>query len=118
MLAIVSVLRDASCIVSFEVIEHVDEESVKLLKIHARVIDGSYLFITEVHTAVAQKYSYHWQSAAGTLLIRWDNAPHWKNLITFPHHRHEEDNVLPSPRILIEEVISIIRKRLDDTCHD
>lgn len=35
-----------------------------------------------------ETYSYHWQKADGTLIKRWDNVPHHKELDTFPHHLH------------------------------
>ena len=33
-------------------------------------------------------YSYHWAGAAGRLIRRWDNAPHFPDLPGFPHHVH------------------------------
>lgn len=33
-------------------------------------------------------YVYHYQSADGVLLFRYDNSPHYPNLATFPHHKH------------------------------
>jgi hypothetical protein len=34
------------------------------------------------------KYAYHWQSSAGLLIARWDNAEHWPDIVTSPHHKH------------------------------
>jgi len=34
-------------------------------------------------------YSYHWESAEGELVFRWDNTPHFPNLPGFPHHVHD-----------------------------
>lgn len=36
-----------------------------------------------------EKYSFHWQRNDGTLICRWDNAPHHRDVTTFPHHLHE-----------------------------
>ncbi len=33
-------------------------------------------------------YSFHLQNAAGRCIVRWDNAPHYPDLPTFPHHIH------------------------------
>jgi hypothetical protein len=33
------------------------------------------------------KYAYHWQGQK--FIRRWDNAPHWETVSTFPHHVHE-----------------------------
>ncbi len=76
----------------------------------ATVLDGTLLYITELHTIDYQKYSYHWQKENGELIIRWDNKPHWKNLKTFPHHKHEGDKVFPSHRVNIDDVIKTIEE--------
>ena len=34
------------------------------------------------------KYAYHWENKNGDLICRWDNAPHWPNVKTYPHHKH------------------------------
>jgi hypothetical protein len=33
-------------------------------------------------------YRIHWQQEDGQLKRRWDNAPHHKEVLTFPHHVH------------------------------
>ena len=37
------------------------------------------------------KYSFHWQDEQAQLIRRWDNAPHYPNLPSAPHHIHEAD---------------------------
>ena len=116
MYDIISTLKKSNLITSIEVIELIDEESVKLIKLKAKIIDGSLLYITELRTENYQKYSYHWQKEDGQLIIRWDNSPHWKNIKTFPHHKHEKNQILPSHRINIQDVIEEITKRLKTKC--
>lgn len=113
MYSIISALHESKCFSSVRIIEFIDEESVKLLKIQAIVTDNSQLYITELATNNYQKYSYHWQKDTGEIIARWDNKPHWKNIPTFPHHKHEGGLVLPSVRVSIEDVIKEIRMRLD-----
>jgi hypothetical protein len=105
-------LKESKLFSSVNVIELVDEEFVKSIKIKAHVIDGTVLYITELNTPNHQKYSYHWQKANGELIIRWDNKPHWKNIKTFPHHRHEKNKVFSSERINIDDVIVEIKQRI------
>jgi len=51
--------------------------------------DGSKLFVKDyLFLDGTRKYAYHWQDSEGQLLCRWDNAPHWKALNSYPHHRH------------------------------
>lgn len=111
MHGIVSKLKESNLFASIDVINLIDEESAKLIKIKASVLDGTILYITELHTMDYQKYSYHWQKENGELIIRWDNKPHWKNLKTFPHHKHEKGSVFSSYRVSIEDVIKIIKDR-------
>ena len=63
-------------------------------KIH--FIDNSVLFIREYLFQNKRKYSYHWQNQDNRLIIRWDNASHWRNIDTFPYHKHigKESNVV------------------------
>src|SRR6266478_4916348 len=35
------------------------------------------------------KYRQHWQDGNGVLIKRWDNAPHYPAIDTFPHHLHD-----------------------------
>ncbi len=64
----------------------------------------------------SRKYSYHWEDSDGNLIIRWDNAEHWKNLPTFPHHKHTSShrNVSPSDETDLESVINAIVEQFPD----
>ena len=62
----------------------------------------------------SRKYAYHWESADGILKIRWDNAEHWPNVPTFPHHKHldSSDNVHPSTETDLEDVLKHIASNI------
>ena len=36
-------------------------------------------------------YVYHCQAADGSMIFRYDNAPHFPTLSSFPHHKHLSD---------------------------
>ncbi len=112
MHGIVIALKESGLFKAIDVVELIDEESVKLIKVKAKVLDDTLLFITDSHTQNYQKYSYHWQKQDSEMILRWDNKPHWKNIKTFPHHKHEKDRVLPSHRVNIEDVLKEIKDRL------
>ncbi|MBI5180044.1 MAG: hypothetical protein HZA05_01415 [Nitrospirae bacterium] len=112
MYRIITALKESRLFPSIDVIDLIDEESVKLIRIKAKVLDGTFLYITELHTKDYQKYSYHWQKESGELVARWDNKPHWRNLKTFPHHKHQDGKVFPFHRVNIDDVIEIIKKRI------
>lgn len=108
MYEIIRQLRNATFVDEIEIVEFIDEQAFKLLKIKAFLSDHSLLYIHELHTDTYQKYSYHWQKENGELIIRWDNKPHWKDLCTFPHHKHVGTLVVESPRIMIQDVLKTI----------
>jgi hypothetical protein len=53
-------------------------------------------FTVQVGKVSIENFSFHWQKPDGTLIRRWDNAPHHRQLPTAPSHLHEgsEANVL------------------------
>lgn len=112
MHGILRLLKESSLFSNLDVLKLVDEETAKFLKVKADVYDGSILYITEMHTENYQKYSYHWQKPNGQLIMRWDNKPHWRDLVTFPHHKHIGAEVLSSHRITLEEVLTEMKNKL------
>lgn len=63
---------------------------------------------------VTEKYSFHWQRADGSLIRRWDNAPHHPEIDTFPHHVHDgdENHVLAHEAVDVFAVLERIEKAL------
>lgn len=66
----------------------------------------------EVHKI---RYSYHYQDSNEKLIFRYDNAPHFRHIITYPHHKHiggEEDQVVPSSPpdldVVLREIESLL----------
>ncbi|MCF8371033.1 MAG: DUF6516 family protein [Bacteroidales bacterium] len=55
----------------------------------------------------SKKYSYHWQDKKEKLILRWDNAPHHKELENFPHHIHFEDNRI-TPNTSVPNILTIL----------
>ena len=62
-----------------------------------------------------RKDAFHWQNAAGQLLMRWDNAAHWPQIDTYPHHKHVGENgeVGASDATSLEEVLAVIHPTLE-----
>lgn len=58
-------------------------------------------------------YAYHYQKKNGTLIFRYDDTAHHKQVSTFPHHKHLEDgNVVPSDAPSLEQILREIEKSL------
>lgn len=60
-------------------------------------------------------YSYHWATAEGSLIQRWDNTPHFPELPGFPHHMHvgEPEEVGAGSAVSIFGVLDEINRRVN-----
>ncbi len=114
MYHLLDLLRSSPVVSRIDVLHFIDEEDIQLLHVRAELTDDSVLFMRELATADDSKYSYHWQDAKGTLICRWDNAPHHRRIATFPHHKHVgvKGHMEPSEDILLESVLAEIERRI------
>ena len=79
-------------------------------EIQAHIYRGK-LFIKEyVFENKERKYAYHWTDNAGNLICRWDNAKHWPDISTFPHHKHSGNGVSESTETSVGDVLNRIDK--------
>ncbi len=77
------------CIISFKILMHDARSDLVKTKISVALINGTVIFLREIIIQnVLLDYAYHWQNADGSLIIRWDNAPHYPAISTYPHHKH------------------------------
>jgi len=63
------------------------------------------------------KYRYHYLNAKSELIFRYDNAPHFPDLTTFPHHKHlnqdkVEESKEPNIKKIIEEIEDIVIEKI------
>ncbi|MDQ3249281.1 MAG: DUF6516 family protein, partial [Chloroflexota bacterium] len=63
-----------------------------------RFHDGSLLEFNETvvlrnQQIVKLRYAYQYQDETASLIFRYDNAPHYRSLPTFPDHKHVSDRV-------------------------
>ena len=87
------VKRYAHVIKSHKIIQY--ERNGPYLRFKAEIIfkNKSVLFIRQtIVKGKVFKYAYHWENSKGTLICRWDNAPHWPEISTFPNHIHLPDD--------------------------
>jgi hypothetical protein len=59
---------------------------------------------------VVTKYRHHWQDHTGRLIKRWDNAPHYPQVPSFPHHLHDgtEENVVAHPPVEALQILHLV----------
>jgi hypothetical protein len=96
---------------SYEILDFKSGESFYFLKVKAVLFDGSQLHIREYTSFDSYFYSYHWQDLSGSLRTRWDNAPHHRELCTFPNHKHSP-NLEESREMSLDEVLNEIKEKL------
>ncbi len=115
MYYLLNILQKSKIVSDLNILNFVDEEDIQVFYIKAILTNKSILFVRELATSSESKYSYHWQTKSGKLICRWDNAPHYLNIKTFPHHKHEntKENVLPSDEITLEKVLMVIEKKIE-----
>ncbi|OGG52302.1 MAG: hypothetical protein A3F84_23370 [Candidatus Handelsmanbacteria bacterium RIFCSPLOWO2_12_FULL_64_10] len=109
---IIAALRRSPLVKELEVLEVIEEESVQFLRVKAEIVDGSLLYVREAFFPDHSKYSYHWQTRTGEMLIRWDNAPHHPEISTHPDHKHAGEQVRPSSRVSVEEALAELSEAL------
>jgi len=81
-------------------------------------VNGSQLRLKEVKDTGfyrKEKYSYHYMDSENLFLFRYDNANHFPEIETFPHHKHLPDNVMSTDEpnlvdVLIEISELLLRK--------
>jgi len=108
------VIEDYSDIVAdYSVFKYRRYGSAVSLNARLEFIDGSVLYIKDyLFLNGKRKYSYHWQDSDGNLMVRWDNSPHYKDIYTFPHHKHLPDKISESKERNIGEIFKYIRNSM------
>lgn len=107
-------LFESKIVDQIEILEDVEGIGFTMLKIKVNLVDHSQLIFTEIQTQTENKYSYHWQTKSGNLLLRWDNAPHWNKIDTFPHHKHgASGKVEESYEVTVTDVLNYIEKMME-----
>ena len=105
-------LDDSSFVKSHYINDFRKSETVFYLNIKIYFTKNSELHVREYIDAEHRKYSFHWQSSNGDLIIRWDNAPHFPDFITFPHHKHlASGEVMESYDISLDEILNFIKNQ-------
>lgn len=103
-------------------IEETDIEEIVVHRFRISLKEGGLLEIMErvvysKHDAKLQvkTYKYHWQDRRNRLIKRWDNAPHFPALESFPDHIHigEENVVVPNKAMTVLEMFSIVDQEIE-----
>ena len=115
-------LEAQSAVVSVDVLASLASDAYNgLLNVRVWFWDDSYLDLyevvnTELGYPVRVHYSYAYLRKEQHV-FRYDNAPHYPDIITFPHHRHVgiEEEVVPAEQPSLGDVLSEIVELLSST---
>jgi hypothetical protein len=95
---------------SIEKLEISEEEQISNLKAKLILFDGTIFWVREVWLReTIEAYSYYWLRPDDTVIIGWDNAPHHREVSSFPHHRHVGNKIESSEERDLRNVLSFIR---------
>ena len=103
-------LTDTRVVHHYQVLAFRQTELSIYYKLEIHITDDTLLYVSEYLDKHTRTYSFHWQTSDGTLIRRWDNAPHFKQLASYPHHVHigPSNTVIESHDIGIAEVVQFI----------
>jgi hypothetical protein len=108
-----AILTDSDLVVSWQALTEEETAHRAVYRIRCHLLRAAYqLEIRFIQTEDETIYSY--QLFTNKPIIRWDNAPHFPALRSFPYHIHgESDEVKESP--LIGDPIQDLPYVLDQT---
>lgn len=75
-------------------------------------IDGFALDFRELLSTSEHDYRFHWMDASKKMIVRWDTAPHYKNLENFPYHKHLSRGVSSSEEMDFIAVLDHIKETI------
>ena len=83
----------------------------RLLNNSALIVDKKLDFMEYIQIGEERpKYSFNFSDGKRDMIFRYDNAPHHREIPTFPHHRHFRSNIQTSKEMGLAEVLSEIEK--------
>lgn len=99
--------------------EYDEESNIGIIGGSLTFRDNSLFHFKEVFVANVRRYRFHYMDSDNNMVVRWDNAPHHRNLKTFPHHVHFPDRVEENEEIEFAEVLyrieEIVVGKLEET---
>jgi hypothetical protein len=97
----------------YKVLTYEIEGELRRITLQITFADQSQLLVKEyLFPKNIRKYAYHWQDPKGNLRIRWDNAAHWPEIKTFPHHKHQEQEIVASQAVTLDDVLQEIANQM------
>lgn len=105
-------IAELDAMITSQTIEHNIDANVNLGFVRGQItfVDGSRLEFTEQLPIDRRKFRIQYMDAQNGLLARWDSAPHYKNLATFPFHKHTPQGVAAHEAITALQILEVVAK--------
>lgn len=98
---------------SIEKLEISEEEQILAIKAKLNLFDGTIVWVREIRIkGIIEAYSYYWLRSDESVIIGWDNAPHHREVNSFPYHQHIGNRIEVSKERNLRDVLSFIREFL------
>jgi hypothetical protein len=90
--------------ISMEILREESNMASGFIQLKVQLIKNASLRIFEYFEESKGVHTYRYQllDDQNNPIIRWDNAPHHRNLSTFPHHYHYQNTVFESPQYTLQ----------------
>ena len=98
--------------ISWSVTRYEREGETYILQLSAVLHDDSRLEVRDyVFIDGSRKYAYQWMEKDSSLRQRWDNASHWPEIATKPHHTHLPNQEIPELSTVtnVEDLLVFLR---------
>jgi len=74
----------------------------------------AFLEVVDTELNKKDKYKYHFMDANNQLIFRYDNVRHYKEIETFPHHKHIPDGIEYANEPEIDDILKEIKEIMDE----
>lgn len=89
-------------------------QNTAYIKAKTKFIDDSFLSIfhhvRDENGLFSFDYRYHYMDSENTMIFRYDNAPHYPEVHSFPHHKHTSAEIKESEMPCIKNILSEIHQ--------
>ncbi|RLC14904.1 MAG: hypothetical protein DRI57_13720 [Deltaproteobacteria bacterium] len=119
--AVEKTINDDPLVITFDLERIYTSQIRAYIKGKINFADGTSLALFQ-HVQIAENglditdYRYHYMNADGQMIFRYDNAPHHREIETFPHHKHLQTGlqcaIMPTVKDILREIDLIIMEAL------
>ncbi len=92
-LSVKNILNEDPFIEEIKILRENISSAEGFIQIHCKLLNGFIFNIFEYFSIEngVENYRYHLMNKENLIIGRWDNAPHHKEISTFPHHFNQQD---------------------------